>query len=267
MSVQPVISESVLLDIQDGVARISLNRPMRNNALDLESARSFLSAVDMIADDPTVRVALLTGVGRCFCVGGDVVKFSQDPESLASQLDALLGILNTALLTWTNLPLPTVSAVNGPLGGGGIGLALSSDIVFAAESAKLRGGYAGIGLTPDAGATWFLNRRIGPVRTKQLFLLNRPMTAAQCLDMRIFDAVFPDNVLGTEVDQLLAELVRGPTLAFVRIRQVSDAAPHQSLAKQLAMERKLIVESGESNDAQEGVIAFAEQRTPRFFGC
>ncbi len=115
MSIQPAMSNSVLLDIRDGVARVTLNRPERNNALDLEIANAFASAVEMIAGDPTVRVALLTGVGRCFCVGGDVVKFSQDPKNLASQLDELLAILNAALLTWANLPVPTVSALNGPL--------------------------------------------------------------------------------------------------------------------------------------------------------
>ncbi|MES2104732.1 MAG: enoyl-CoA hydratase-related protein [Pseudomonadota bacterium] len=266
MSIQPAMSEPVLLDIDDGVARVSLNRPARNNALDLEIAKAFASAVEMIADDPTVRVALLTGVGRCFCVGGDVVRFSRDLGNLAPQLDELLTILNAALLTWAGLPVPTVSALNGPLGGGGIGLGLSSDIVLAAESAKLRGGYAGIGLTPDAGATWFLNRRIGPVRTKQLFLLNRPMVASECLEMGIFDAVYPDAMLAKEVDQLLAELVSGPTRAFAGIRQVSDAAPHQSLAEQLALERELIVDAGRSHDGQEGVTAFAEQRTPQFIG-
>ncbi len=138
--------------------------------------------------------------------------------------------------------------------------------MLAAESAKLSGGYAGIGLTPDAGATWFLNRRIGPVRTKQLFLLNRPIAASECLERGIYDAVYPDDGLAKEVDQLLSELVRGPTRAFVHIRKVSDTAPHQSLADQLALERELIVDSGRSHDGQEGVIAFSEQRTPQFIG-
>ena len=261
------MSEPVLLDSRNGIARITLNRAERGNTLDMESAAAFNTAVSTIANDATVRAVLLTGAGRIFCAGGDITSFVSAGENLGQMIDELLGILNGAMLKLATLPVPVVSALNGSVGGGGIGLALCADMVLAGESMKLRGGYSAIGLTPDVGASWFLTRRVGPSRAKQVFFLNRPLLASECLAWGIVDYVYHDEQLMKEADRLVTQLAQSPTRALGRIKKLVDGAYDRSLAEQLGLEQEFMVASGRSDDAREGVRAFVEKRSPKFAGC
>jgi 2-(1,2-epoxy-1,2-dihydrophenyl)acetyl-CoA isomerase len=179
-------------------------------------------------------------------------------------LEELLGPLHTALYKLATLPVPVVSAVNGPVGGGGIGLALCADIVLAAESMKLRGGYSAIGLTPDAGSSWFLTRRVGAMRAKQLFFTNGALSARQCLEMGIVSEVVPDAGLPARADALAEALAHGATGALGRIKQLVDGAHERTLRVQLDLEHSLMVESAASAHAAEGIAAFIDRRAPRF---
>jgi 2-(1,2-epoxy-1,2-dihydrophenyl)acetyl-CoA isomerase len=258
------MSEPILLDSRNGIARITLNRPERGNTLDLELAVAFNNAINAIANDPSVRAVLLTGAGRIFCAGGDITSFVSAGENLAQMIDDLLGILNGAMLKLATLPVPVVSALNGPVGGGGIGLALCADMVLAGNSVKLRGGYAAIGLTPDVGASWFLTRRVGPSRAKQVFFLNRPLLARECLAWGIVDCVYQDEQLMEEAEKLVVQLAQGPARVLGRIKKLVDGALDLGLAEHLGLEREYMVASGRSDDAREGVHAFVEKRAPNF---
>src|SRR5512146_967950 len=137
------------------------------------------AAVDRVGRDPAVRAVLISAAGKMFCAGGDIAAMRTAGPDLARWIDVMAGALGEVVLAITRLPVPVVSAVQGPVAGGGIGLALAADVVLAGESMRLRGGYTGIGLTPDLGSSWFLTRRAGPARAKELLFHNRALTARE----------------------------------------------------------------------------------------
>ncbi|MBB5273585.1 enoyl-CoA hydratase/isomerase family protein [Quisquiliibacterium transsilvanicum] len=255
----------VLWSVENGVGRITLNRPERANAVGLESSRALAAAIDaVVAAAP--RVVVLTGRGRLFCAGGDIGEFVADQENMAGLIDDILAPLHPALLRLATMPAPVITAVNGPLGGAGIALALCGDIVLAADTMKLRAGYSAIGLTPDAGASWFLSRRVGASKAKELFLLNDSMSADECLRLGIVNAVCPAAELEQRTQALVDRLLAGAAGAFARIKILCDGAEHRDLADHLALEHQMMLASAASADAREGVRAFSEKRAPKFGG-
>lgn len=258
------MTQPVLLEKHGDVATIVLNRPEQANAIDPDSTRALIHCIDAVAADPSARVVVLRAVGRMFCAGGSIDFFAKGGADLPAILDELLGPLHAALYKLATLPIPVISAVNGPVGGGGIGLALCADLVLAAESMRLRGGYSAIGLTPDAGSSWFLTRRVGAMRAKQIFFTNDALSAQQCLAMGIVSEVVPDAELATRTTALAEMLARSATSALGRIKQLVDGVHERSLDAQLDLEHRLMVESATSPEANEGIAAFLSKRAPRF---
>jgi len=261
------MSAPLIVEYEPGLAIMTLNNPARANLLDLAMAQALAEAVGIIAAGVaagTVRAILITGSGKHFCAGGDVHSMQDGSRPLPDILDALVLPIHGALAILSELPVPVVSAINGPVGGGGIGLGLSADIVLAAESMKLRGGYSALGLTPDVGSTWFVTQRAGCARAKEIFLTNRAISAAECLQVGLVDAVHPDAVLHETALALVRQLARGPAAAQARIKTLINAVPQHSLRAHLDAERAAILASGETADAREGVQAFIEKRAARF---
>ena len=256
--------EGVGWEISDDIGRIVLKRPERANALGLKSSRALVHAIDeVLARKP--RAILLTGEGRVFCAGGDIEEFVAAGEGLPALVDDILEPLHPALLRLsTNAAL--VVAVNGPAGGAGVGLALCGDFVLAAESMKLRTGYAAIGLSPDAGASYFLARRVGPVRAQQLLMLSDAIDSQRCLAWGAVDALHADAELAAASEALVVRLARGASASFGGIKALCAGAPGRPFEEHLAMERKLLRERAGSADAREGVAAFMAKRAPRFIG-
>jgi 2-(1,2-epoxy-1,2-dihydrophenyl)acetyl-CoA isomerase len=185
-------------------------------------------------------------------------------------LDRLVGdiltVLHPALARLAALPVPVVTAINGSVGGAGLGLALCGDFAYASSSMKLRTGYAAIGLSPDAGSSYFLTRRVGATRAKQLFFLSDAVSAQQCLEWGIVDAVFPDEQLMQAAQALCARLAVSATGSIAAIKQLCDGADGRTLTEHLALEKTLLQARARSNDAREGVNAFLERRAARFTG-
>lgn len=258
------MSEPVLLERQNGVAIIILNQPDRANVLSDAMARALVGVIDRLAVDSSVRCIVITGRGRHFCAGGNIADFAQAGENLGSGIGSFLPDLQAAIMRLANLPVPVISALNGPVGGGGIGVALCADIVLAAESMKLRGGYSAIGLTPDVGVSWFLTRLLGPMRTKQILFTNVAWDARRCLAAGIVAEVHPDDRLQSAALELAAALAQGAGGSLARIKDLVDGASHRSFAEQLDLEVRYMAESAASADAREGVKAFMEKRAPRF---
>ena len=189
----------LMLEFDEALAVITLNNPARANVLDLAMAQALAAAVEKVASQPDVRALLITANGKQFCAGGDIQSMQDPSRSLPQVLEELIRPIHAALAVLSELSIPIVSAVNGPVGGGGIGLALCADLVLAAESMKLRGGYSAIGLTPDAGGSWFVTQRAGAARAKEIYLTNRAISAAECLQLGLVDAVHPDAELAEAV--------------------------------------------------------------------
>ena len=260
------MSDSVLLEREGAVALLTLNRPERANVLDLETGRALVDCIERLAADKGVRAVLLRARGRQFCAGGDIADFVDAGGDLSGLPDRPTPPLHRATHTLAPLPVPVVSALNGPVGGGGIGLALCADIVLAAESMKLRGGYTAIGLTPDAGSSWLLARRVGAARAKEIFLTNQPLTARECLAIGAVSQVHPDAELEARARELVEALAEGATAALARTKALLDGAAGRPLEAQLEIEHRGMVASGATADAEEGVKAFSAKRSPMFIG-
>ncbi|RJF95454.1 enoyl-CoA hydratase-related protein [Noviherbaspirillum saxi] len=257
------MAELVMCEIVDGIAAITLNRPDNGNALDSAMGRALITAVNEVISDKSVRTVMLTGSGKSFCVGGDIAEM-RSANDLSVLMEAAISELHALIRMLKKLPIPVISALNGPIGGGGIGLALCADIVLAAESMKLRGGYSAIGLTPDLGASYLLAARAGAARAKEILLMNEPIGARQCLEWGIVNAVLPDAELHSEAWKHARRLASGASLSFGRIKHLVDGAATRSLDDHLTLEEGYMIASARSADGKEGVAAFMEKRRPYF---
>jgi 2-(1,2-epoxy-1,2-dihydrophenyl)acetyl-CoA isomerase len=256
--------EPVLYTFADGVARIRLNRPDVGNALDGAVARAIGVAVDAIAAEPGVRAVVLCANGRHFSAGGDIGEFLRERERLAEVIGESLLSFNRTLAKLAHLPVPVVTALNGPVAGGGIGFALTADLVVAAESARFRSGYSAIGLSPDCGASFFLVRALGATRAKELLFTNRSLSAAEALACGLVNRVVPDDDLERATDALVAELVALPRGSLAAIKTLAGEISDGLYERTLARERELMIENAAGSDVREGIAAFAERRAPVF---
>lgn len=251
--------------LHEGVARIVLDRPERNNAVGEACVAPLVQAIDsLLAAQP--RVLLLSARGRIFCAGGDIDEFIAAGEHFDALVDRILEPLHPALQRLAEAPLPVVTAVNGPIGGAGVGLALCGDFVIAAQSMKLRTGYAAIGLSPDAGASYHLARRVGPLRAQQWFMLSDVVDAQQCLQAGAVDQVVPDDQLQATAEALVARLARSAPGSMAAIKQLCRGQPGRNLHDHLALEHRLLHERTRSADAKEGIAAFVGKRVAQFKG-
>lgn len=258
-------TDGIAWDVTDQVGRIVLKRPERANSLSLAASRALVRAIDEVLDQQP-RVVLLSAEGRIFCAGGDINEFVAAGDKLDALVDDILERLHPALYRLATAPMPVVAAVNGPIGGAGIGLALCADFVLAAESVKLRTGYAAIGLSPDLGASYFLARRVGAVRAQQWLMLSETIDAQRCLAHGVVDALYADAELPQAAEALVARLVQAASLSVAGIKSLCAGLPERGLHAHLELEHQLLCERARSADAREGVQAFVERREPRFTG-
>jgi 2-(1,2-epoxy-1,2-dihydrophenyl)acetyl-CoA isomerase len=262
-----VAEAPVLLDVADGTARITLNRPESANAIDVALARALQESVARVAEADGIRVVLLTGAGDRFCGGGDVRSFAQSAD-LAANLDEVLAHLHPAVAMLGELEVPVVASVQGSAAGAGLALVAGADLVLAAYSATFVMAYTGIGLVPDGGSTWYLPRVIGPRRALELSLTNWALSADEAHEWGLVTRVLPDSELVEKTEAFVAQLAAGPTQAYAAAKRLlrSSASESASLENQLALEASEMVTAGRTADGVEGVRAFAEKRKPEFRG-
>lgn len=263
----PPLAEGVLLEHDgDGVARITLNRPHVGNAIDIPMARALLGAVIACDEDPAVRCILLSGAGRLFCVGGDVAAFTEAGERLPAFLKEITAYVHAAVVRLARAPKPVVTAINGPVAGGGVGLALIGDIALMAPEAHFTLAYTGIGLSPDAGAAWLLPRLVGMRRAQELCLLNRRVGAAEAAEIGLVTRVVDEGGLAAEARALAAQLANGATAALGATRRLLLDGATQPLETHLEAESRSIAALSRTRDGREGIAAYAQRRSPRFTG-
>jgi 2-(1,2-epoxy-1,2-dihydrophenyl)acetyl-CoA isomerase len=245
---------NIEFSIDNGIARINLARPEFANTISLEMAEELLHAAIACDDDPAVRVVVLGAKGRFFSGGGDVASFAAAGDG-------------AAVSRFARMNAPLITLINGTAAGAGFSLAISGDIVIAAESAKLTPAYTRIGMSADAGGSFVLPRLVGPLRARQLLLLNPMCTASEARDLGLVSFVVPDADLESQGATIARTLAAGPTRAYGEVKRLLIDSHANSLEQQLALEsRSMATLAAETTDAHEGFSAFVSKRTANFTG-
>src|SRR5882724_5463440 len=258
--------ETILFEIESGVARLTLNRPDKLNSFNTQMHGEVRQALAGIPGSDA-RVLVLTGAGRGFCAGQDLGDRAVAPGAQGVDLgESLENRYNPLVLTLHNLPMPVIGAINGVAAGAGANIALACDIVIAARSANFVQAFSKLGLIPDSGGTWFLPRLVGNARALGLTLLGNKLPAEQAAAWGMIWQCVGDAELGPTVNALAEGLAVAPTRGLAWTKAAIRGSWQRSLAEQLDIERDAQRELGRSADYTEGVAAFIEKRTPRFTG-
>ncbi len=259
--------ESIKVDVTDGIATLTLNRPERLNSFTVAMHGEVRAALDAIAGDRSIRCCVLTGAGRGFCAGQDLSDRAVSPDAEGVDLGASIeNYYKPMVQRLRALPMPTIAAVNGVAAGAGANIPFACDLVYAAQSASFIQSFSKLGLVPDCGGTWWLLRLIGPARAMGLTLLGEKLSAAQAAEWGLIWRCVPDDQLLSIVKTVALQLAAGPTRGYVRTRQAIDASMLLPLDAALDLERDYQRELGRSNDYREGVSAFIEKRAAHFTG-
>jgi 2-(1,2-epoxy-1,2-dihydrophenyl)acetyl-CoA isomerase len=253
---------TIRLEVADGVATLTLNRPDSLNALNADMRRELLAAVKSFARDEAVRAVILTGAGRGFCSGADL-RAGSDERQFRRVLESEYNPLMRAI---RDLPKPVIAAVNGVAAGAGVSLGLACDLVYAAEDARFIQAFVRIGLVPDSGSTRTLVRALGRHRAAQLIFSGEPLSADEAHAAGLVNAVVPGDDLVAAAQDAGARLAQAPTRAIGYAKRLINAAEDATLDESLRLEAGLQELAGRTQDHAEGVAAFAEKREPHFVG-
>jgi len=260
------MSDSISYDVDGAVATITLNRPDALNALTVEMKVALREAFDRAAEDNDVRAVVLTGAGRGFCVGQDLREHADSLAAGDTALNTVTDHYNPIVHAITELPKPVIAAVNGAAAGAGASLAFACDFRLAAEKASFLMAFARVGLGPDTGASWTLQRLVGYGRAMAMLMLAEPVSAEQALEMGLVNAVVPGDTLANAAAELAAKLAAGPTVAYGGIKRALLTAAHSDLATALAMEADVQAQCGQTADHRNATEAFLAKQNPVFTG-
>jgi 2-(1,2-epoxy-1,2-dihydrophenyl)acetyl-CoA isomerase len=256
----------IAVDVREGVATLTLNRPEVLNSFNRAMVREGVAAFERIAEDDAIRAVLLTGAGRAFSAGQDLAEAVPPDGTPAPDIGDIVHGYNKLILAMRTMEKPVVASVNGVAAGAGANIALACDLVLAAESASFIQAFSKIGLIPDNGGTFFLPRLVGKARATAMMMLGEKVSADQALAWGMIHRVVPHAALHDAAWALAHELAGQPTRAFGLIKRALNATWTNDLEAQLALEADLQSEAGQSHDYLEGVRAFQEKRKPAFLG-
>ncbi len=258
--------ESVLYSVDGPVASITLNRPESRNSLNAETKLALLDAARRATDDEQVRAVILTGTGRAFCAGQDLREHAEGLAAGGDPLDTVRVHYNPLITAIATMPKPVIAAVNGVAAGAGASLALACDLRLAAQGASLLMAFARVGLGPDSGASWTLQRLAGPARAAELLMLAEPIDATTAAGFGLFNRVVPDGELAAETAKLAARIAAGPTAAYAGIKEALAFAATHTLAESLEKEAELQAWLGKTRDHRAATEAFVSKQQPVYEG-
>ena len=256
---------TIFLEKADGIATLILNRPEARNAIDLTMREEILSALDELEADAATRVMVLTGAGEHFCAGGDV-KSMKAKRHTAAEGRARVESLNRMVLRLVHFPRPTIAMVDGFAVGAGCNLALCCDLIVASDRAKFGEVFARIGLVPDGAGTYFLPRRVGMGKAKELVFTADVIDAAEALRIGLVNRVVPVSDLKSATLELARKIAQGPPKALALAKQLLNRAASSDLDTALDREAFAQAIAITTEDHQEGLAAFFDKRGPRFAG-
>ena len=253
---------TLLTALQSATLTISLNRPERANAFNFEMIRELQEALKDAETDSQVRCVVLTGVGSSFCAGHDITEMLAAQSQDISYRKHLEETYNPLILQIRQLEKPVIAAVNGPVAGAGLGVALACDMRIASETALFTVGFTGIGLVPDSGVSLLLPALIGLGRATEFTFTNQPIPPAQALEWGMVNQVVPEDELAEVVGKLAAGLAAGPTGAYGLTKRLFNKNYLPNLEEVLGFEGELQEIASKSQEHVEGVRAFLERGKP-----
>lgn len=266
------MADTVLYEVSDGLATITLNRPEAMNALNIATKVALRDAAREAAGDEAVRAILLTAAGdRAFCVGQDLKEHigllqAQDSGSDGGVMSTVREHYNPIVRALAGAPKPVVAAVNGVAAGAGFGFALAADYRIVADTAAFNTSFAGVALTADSGISWTLPRVVGPSRAADLLLFPRSVSAQQAYEWGIANRLVPAAELRAEAEQVARSLAEGPTLAYAALKESLSFGLAHSLDETLEKEDELQSRAGASQDHTIAVRAFVGKEKPKYVG-
>lgn len=255
------IDRDVVTELDGGVLTVTIDRPSVMNAVTARTLTEVADSFERHADDPAVRVAVLSGAAGVFCSGADLsaVGDLSEPPS-ADTIDAA----NRAVAAVRTFPAPVIGSVDGAAVGVGVSLALSCDLAVASESAYFMLAFTRIGLMPDGGATALVAASVGRARAMRMAMLAERISATQAADLGLIASVHPDADFAEEVRALTVRLASGPQHAYRLTKEAVNDSALTELERAFARERAGQLELLASADFAEGVRAFRSKRTPEF---
>jgi len=274
------VADAVQYDVKEGVAIIRLNQPQTLNTMNFHINLGVQVALDLAADDDAVRVVVLTGSGKAFCAGGSLGGpggggasdgfRAKEGSVIPATVSAAVRNLRVSMASseqLRNMDKPTIAAVNGACAGAGFSWACACDLRFAAEGAIFRTAFATAGLSGDYGGTWTLPRIVGSAKARELYMMNKKISAEEAKVIGLVSDVFPDHEFMEKVMAAAASIAEAAPLAMKRIKQnLNDADRISSFSEALDLEAERHAKCGYHPDAAEAAKAFMEKRRANFAG-
>jgi 2-(1,2-epoxy-1,2-dihydrophenyl)acetyl-CoA isomerase len=256
--------DSILINIENNIATITLNRPDKFNSFTKEMAMQLQNTLDDCANDENIRAIVLTGNGKAFCAGQDLAEATS--ENFPGFTEVVSKHYNPIILKMQAMPKPIIVAVNGVAAGAGANIALAGDIVIASENASFIQAFSKIGLVPDSGGTYFLPRLIGTQKAMALMMLGDKVSAQEALDLGMIYKILSAENFAKDVNDLAIKVAAMPTTALALTKKLIHQSANNNLEQQLKAECELQTQAGNTADYKEGVNSFLEKRTPNFIG-
>jgi 2-(1,2-epoxy-1,2-dihydrophenyl)acetyl-CoA isomerase len=257
MSPSPEAAEDFLVERSGGVVTATFNRPHRKNACTVPMFDAIAAVAREVRDNPEDRVLVLTGAGDAFCSGVDLAALPTDGTDTVRRASA-------AVVELHSLAKPTITALNGVAAGVGVGFALATDLVLAAESSRLIMSFVKRALSPDGGTSWLLPKLVGLRRAKEIAFFGDPVSSAQAYEYGLVNRVLPDAELSAEVRKWAERLADGPSTSLATTKAMINDAESSSLVE--AVEREYLAQkwNASTKDFKEALAAFREKREPVF---